>query len=127
MSKILQPNNAINLADLSKLVRKNPQYTKMFSGLAQIDNHVKKFIEDIVCNQTDGSVYYIKTELSGHCYNLYLYNVETRATVGVGWTLVEFLEKCEHKTLELELNLKVSSMLQKFNTKLDPNKIHWIN
>lgn len=127
MSKILQPNNAINLADLSKLVRKNPQYTKMFSGLAQIDNYVKKFIEDIVCNQTDGSVYYIKTELSGHCYNLYLYHAETRATVGATWPLVEFLEKCERKTLELELNLKVSSMLQKFNTKLDPNQIHWIN
>lgn len=127
MSKIYQTPNAVNLADLPKMVKKNPRYAKMFAGLAQIDNHVKKFIEDIVCNQTDGSVYYIKTELSGHCYNLYLYNIETRSTVGVSWPLAEFLERCENKSLELELNLKVSSMLQKFDTKLEPNKVHWIN
>lgn len=127
MSKIYQIPNAVNLADLSKLVKKKPKYTKMFAGLAQIDNHVKKFIEDIICNQTDGSVYYIKTELSGHCYNLYLYNAEMKTTVGASWILVEFLEKCEKKTLELELNMKVSTMLQKFNTKLDSDKIYWIN
>ena len=127
MSKILQTPNAINLADLPKAVKKNPRYAKMFAGLAQIDNHVKKFIEDIVCNQTDGSVYYIKTELAGHCYHLYLYNIETRATVGASWPLAEFLERCENKSLELELNMKVSTMLQKFDTKLEPNKVHWIN
>lgn len=127
MNKILQPSNAINLADLPKLVAKNPQYTKMFIGLAQIDTHVKKFIEDIVCNQTDGSLYCIKTELSNLCYNLYLYNIETKATVGVSWILTEFLMKCEQKTLELELNTKISLMLQKFGSKLDIDKVHWIN
>lgn len=127
MNKIHQMSDAINLADLPKLVKKNPRYTKMFTGLAQIDNHVKRFIEDIICNHTDGSVYYIKTELKGQCYNLYLYNVETKATVGASWILVDFLKKCEQKTLEVELNSIVSTMLQKFKTKLDLNKTNWIN
>ena len=101
----------------------------MFGGLAQIDNSIKKFVEEIVCNQTgDSSVYYIKTELMSQCYNLYLYNSERRITVGVSWLLVDFLQKCENKTIEYEVNTKITRMLKAFDKNdLLTNKINWIN
>lgn len=126
MSNFQQVPTAINFADLPKVVKNNPRYAKMLAGLAQIDSQVKMFVEDIVCNQTDGSVYYIKTELHGPCYNLLLYNVETRVTVGVSWLLDTFLKKCENKTLEYDVNLKVSDILKKFYSKTEAGKTYWI-
>lgn len=129
MKKILQEPKAINLSQLGELAKANPKYARMFGGLAQIDNSIKKFVEEIVCNQTgDSSVYYIKTELMSQCYNLYLYNSERRITVGVSWLLVDFLQKCENKTIEYEVNTKVTRMIKAFDKNdLLTNKINWIN
>lgn len=122
-------NNGINLNQLEQLAKQNPKYTQMFAGLAKIDNTIKKFVEDIVCNQVDPSAYYIKTELMSQCYNLYLFNSERQATVGVSWPLIDFLQKCENKTIEYEINTKVIQMINKFGkSNLDTgDKINWIN
>ena len=120
--------NGINFNQLGELAKANPKYAKMFAGLAQIDNTIKKFIQDIVCNQADPSVYYIKTELMSQCYNLYLFNSERNAIVGVSWPLVDFLQKCENKVIQLEINTKVIQMINKFGEQhLDTDKINWIN
>lgn len=128
MSNIRKASDAINLNQLAELAKANPKYAKMFAGLAQIDNFVKKFVEDIICNQTDASVYYIKTELMNQCYTLYLYNSERQATVGVSWPLADFLNKCETKTIEYDINTKVTQMIKKFGTSglSTGDKINWI-
>lgn len=128
MSRIKRRTDTLNLNQLSELARNNPKYAKMFTGLAQIDNHIKKFVEDIVCNTTDCSIYYIKTELMAQCYTLYLFNAERQATVGVSWPLAIFLQKCENMTIEYDINIKVKQMIDKFGeTGLKTgDKINWI-
>lgn len=128
MGRISKKPDTLNLNQLSELARTNPRYAKMFAGLAQIDNYIKKFVEDIVCNNADASVYYIKTELMAQCYTLYLFNSERQATVGVSWPLVDFLRKCEDKTIEFDINLKVRKIIAKFGeTGLSTgDRINWI-
>ena len=128
MNRINKKPDTLNLNQLSELARTNPKYAKMFAGLAQIDNHIKKFVEDIICNTTDPSVYYIKTELMAQCYTLYLFNSERQATVGVSWPLADFLKKCEDKTIEYDINVKVQKIITKFG---EPGistgeRINWI-
>jgi hypothetical protein len=128
MGRVNRKADTLNLNQLSELAKHNPKYAKMFAGLAQIDNYIKKFVEDIVCNQADPSIYYIKTELMAQCYTLYLFNSERQATVGVSWPLADFLQKCENKSIELDMNIKVKQMLAKFGeTGLSiGEKINWI-
>ena len=128
MNKIKKKPDTLNLNQLSELARTNPKYAKMFTGLAQIDNYIKKFVEDIVCNETDSSIYYIKTELMAQCYTLYLYNAERQATVGISWPLADFLKKCEDKTIETDMNIKVKRMIAKFGESglSTGDKITWI-
>lgn len=128
MNKIKKKPDTLNLNQLSELARTNPKYAKMFTGLAQIDNYIKKFVEDIVCNETDSSIYYIKTELMAQCYTLYLYNAERQATVGISWPLADFLKKCENKTIETDMNIKVKRMIDKFGESglSTGDKITWI-
>lgn len=128
MNKIKKKSDTLNLNQLSELARTNPKYAKMFAGLAQIDNYIKKFVEDIICNQADASVYYIKTELMAQCYTLYLYNSERQATIGVSWPLADFLQKCENKTIEYDVNAKVRQMIIKFGESgiSTGERINWI-
>lgn len=122
-----KPIPGINLNQLSELARTNPEYARMFAGLAQIDNKIKDFVKDIVCQIANADVYYIKTELMAQCYTLYLYNVEQAVTVGASWPLANFLEMCENKSIEMEINTKVRQMILKFGEKnLPTDKIIWI-
>ncbi len=114
MSRISKKADTLNLNQLSTMAQTNPRYAKMFAGLAQIDKYIKKFVEDVVCNQTDPDIYYIKTELMAQCYTLYLYNAERQATIGVSWPLADFLKKCEDKSIEFDINAKVTQMISKF-------------
>ena len=127
MGRIKKKPDALNLNQLSELARTNPKYARMFAGLAQIDNYIKKFVEDIICNETDHSIYYIKTELMAQCYTLYLFNRERQATIGVSWPLADFLTKCENKTIEYDINIKVKQMIIRFGeTGLSTgDKINW--
>ena len=128
MNNSHKKTNVINLNQLSEMAKKNPKYTTVLAGLYKIDNHIKKFAEDIICNQTDHSVYYIKTELMAQCYTLYLFNSERVATVGVSWPLADFLKKCENKTIEYEITEKVIRMIKKFGeTGISTgDRINWI-
>ena len=128
MSRVSRKSDTINLNQLSTLAKENPRYAKMFAGLAQIDNMIKKFVEDIICNQTDPAIYYIKTELMAQCYTLYLYNSERQATIGVSWPLADFLIKCENKSIEFDVNTKVTQMINKFGESglSTGDKINWI-
>lgn len=128
MSRIKKNSDTLNLNQLSELARTNPKYAKMFAGLAQIDNYIKKFVQDIVFNETDSSVYYIKTELMAQCYTLYLFNHERQAIVGVSWPLADFLVKCENKSIEYDINTKVHQMIKKFGESgiSTGDKINWI-
>lgn len=128
MSNIKKFSDAINLNKLAELARANPRYAKMLAGLAQIDNFIKDFVKDIVTSEADASIYYIKTELMNQCYTLYLYNSERQATVGVSWALADFLQKCEDKSIEYDVNNKVRRMIAKFGESglSVGEKINWI-
>lgn len=128
MSRINKVSNSINLNSLAQLAQNNPRYAKMFAGLAQIDNFIKDFVKDIICNIADDSVYYIKTELMSQCYTLYLFNSERQATVGISWPLADFLEKCEKGQIEYDVNIKVRQMVDKFSESDLPtgDKIIWV-
>lgn len=121
-------NYGINLNQLASLAKNNPKYSQLYLGLSQIDTYIKKFIGNIIEETTDNKQYYIKTELMSQCYNLYLYNAERQATIAVAWPLVDFLEKCEKKTIEFEINAKVRIIIDKFNSseELPINKTTWI-
>lgn len=125
--KIQQPQG-INLSQLSELAKNNPRYAKMFAGLAQIDGYIKNLVEDIILSNTDASKFYVKTELMSQCYTLYLFNTERQATVGISWPLVDFLCKCEDKTIDKDIHGKVQKMLGKFDNKglSTGDKINWV-
>lgn len=128
MNRIRKKTDTINLNQLSEMARTNPKYATMFAGLSAIDKQIKKFVEDIICNQTDYSIYYVKTELMSQCYTLYLFNSERVATVGVSWPLIDFLKKCEDKTIEYDVNNKVIKMIKKFGEAgiSTGDRINWI-
>ena len=128
MSRISKTSDGINLNSLAQLAKTNPKYAKLFAGLAQIDNSIKDFVNDIICNIADDKVYYVQTQLMPQCYTLSLFNLDRQATVGVSWPLADFLEKSEKKKIEYDVNLKVRKMVLKFNEKDLPSgdKIIWI-
>lgn len=128
MARKQQANNgAINLNDLAEMARMNPKYATMLAGLAKIDKLIKDYVNDIVSNHDDYTKYFIKTELMAQCYALYLFNTERGATVATTWPLVDFLEMCENKRIEYEVQAKVIKMIAKFGeSNIDTEKINWI-
>lgn len=128
MAQRQQDNNgAINLNDLAKMAKSNPQYATILGALAGIDNLIKGYVNDIVSNHDDYTKYYIKTELMSQCYALYLFSIERGATVATTWPLVEFLEMCQKKRIEYEVQAKVIKMLAKFDEReIDTDNINWI-
>jgi len=119
----------INLSeDLEELARKNPKYAEYLGQLAGIDQLIKNFVKDTVDNYSDADIYYIKTELLYRCYNLYLYNSERNATLGYSWLLDDFLQKCQNKFIEPEIEKIVLRMIDKFDNdmKLSSTKINWL-
>lgn len=65
--KMIQP--IIDLDQLSELVKTNPQYTKLFIGLAQIDKFIKQVVRDTIESHTSNpDAYYIRTELNRGSY-----------------------------------------------------------
>lgn len=124
----IQKLQGINLNQLSEMAKVNPRYTQIFAGLAQIDNIIKKHVEEIVAASEDTTKYYVKTELMSQCYTLYLFNAEKQATVGTSWPLADFLEKCEKKKIGDDVRFKVEKMIQRFDVKglSTGEKINWV-
>ena len=84
-------------------------------------------INDTITNYADPSVYFIKTELLNQCYNLYLFNSEHNVTIGHSWIFEDFLQKCQTKMIEKDVEKAVLKMIDKFNNeKLSEKKINWI-
>lgn len=103
----------INLDHLSELVKTNPQYTKLFIGLSQIDKFVKQVIKDTIETHADNpDDYYVKTELSEKSYALYLWNAPRRDRASYEWPLELFLNMCKNKTVEFEIQSKVLKIIK---------------
>lgn len=122
-------DTGLNLNDLYKLAKKDPKYTNLYAGLFQIDRQIKNMVSDTIVNLVDDpDMYYSKTLLLNQCYNLYLYNVERQATVGVSWTMADFLLKCENKTIQDDIRDKVTRMVRKFGEANieGGEKINWV-
>jgi len=122
-------DTGLNLNDLYKLAKKDPKYTNLYAGLFQIDRQIKNMVSDTIVNLVDDpDIYYSKTLLLNQCYNLYLYNVERQATVGVSWTMADFLLKCENKTIQDDIRDKVTRMVRKFGEANieSGEKINWV-
>ena len=118
----------INFNDLNKLAKAEPKYATLLGQLAGIDKLVKNFATNVITNYGDASVYYIKTELLNQCYNFYLYNKERNAIIGHSWLFDDFLQKCQTKEIENELNSVILKMIDKFNSNdhLSDKKIQWL-
>lgn len=121
-------NNAIDTADLEKLAKSNPQYTKLFLSLTQIDAFVKLVCKDVVCNIADPDVYSIKTELTAASYSLYLFNAERNAIVGTTWPIGSFLAMCQSRTIELDVKTQTNKILDRFgDANLETGtKVNWV-
>lgn len=117
----------INFNDLGTLAKTNPKYASLFGELAGIDQFIKNFANDTITNYSDPSVYYIKTELLNQCYNLYLFNSEVNVTIGHSWLFEDFINKCQTKMIEKDVEKVVLTMINKFNNeKLSEKKVNWI-
>ena len=125
---MIKQEMGINLNDLGQLAKANPKYATLFGELAGVDQIIKNFATDTITNYADPNIYYIKTELLNQCYNLYLYNAERNITIGKGWLFDDFLQKCQSKMIEKDVESTILAMIDKFNndTKLSENKINWI-
>lgn len=121
-----QPRMGINLNDLKTLAKKNPKYAKLLGEIAGIDQLIKNIVNDTITNSDDPKVYFIKTELFNQCYNLYLFNSELNATIGHTWLFDDFLNKCQTKIIDIEVETVTKDMLKKFKQeKLSSDKINW--
>lgn len=121
-------NQAISVADLEELAKSNPQYTKLFVGITQIDAFIKQVCKDVVCNSVDSSLYSIKTEIGPVAYSLYLYNSERLAIVGTTWPIGTFLQLCQSKTIEADVRVQTTKILERFgdaNLKTGAN-VNWV-
>ena len=125
---MIKEQMGINLDDLGKLAKSNPEYATLLGQISGMDKVIKTFITDTVTNYADPDVYYFKTELLNQCYNVYLYNKERNVTIGKGWLFDDFLTKCQNKAIEKEIESTIMTMIDKFNNekKLYNNKINWI-
>lgn len=124
----MEIKQGFSLNDLIELSKKNTKYKKLFTGLAMIDKTTQDIIKDTVANSVNNvDEYYIKTELSNHCYSVYIYNTDSNATVGYSWLLSEFLNMCSSKTIESNIQDKVKKILKEFNKKnISTTKINWV-
>ena len=125
---MIKESMGINLNDLGALAKANPRYASLLGELAGIDQLIKNFATDTITNHADPNVYYIKTELLNQCYNIYLYNSERNITIGKSWLFDDFLQKCQTKMIEKDIEKTILSMINSFNNdmKLYENKINWI-
>lgn len=109
----------MNRLERRKYSKSIPRHTskttnKIILALNAIDNQIKEFINDILkdLNINSDNIYY-KTELDKLCYNVLLYNSETKQTVGHSWLLTIFLELCSKKRIEFEMNTVIRKMILK--------------
>lgn len=116
------------LNDLIELSKKDTKYKKLFMGLAMIDNTTQNIIKDAIANSVSNvDEYYIKTELSNHCYSVYVYNINSNATVGYSWLLSDFLNMCSDKRIESSIKDTVKKILKGFDKKnISTTKINWV-
>lgn len=120
-------NEKIDFSQITKLAKANPKYAALLTSLAQIDSTVRKMVADEVENLDDGSLYYIRTELMNKCYIIYLYYLPRKLTVATSWTLGDFLVKCESKTVEYDIKVRVENMINRLKAKKVFNeRINWV-
>jgi hypothetical protein len=124
----MELKKGMSLMDLIELAKTSPEHKNLYMGLAMIDNTTNNFVKAIVESLVDNvNHYYVKTEIQNQCYSVMLYNTDRAATVGYSWPMANFLEMCSKQTLEMEMNIRVKQMIDKFNDKkLSTTKINWI-
>lgn len=106
--------NEINLNDIEKIIKTNPKYAGIYTGIGMIDKTIRALVKEIIEIKADNpSAFFIKTTLGNQTYNLYIYNSETSVTKGHAWTLADFLSKCETKMIEYEVEKAVSEIIKR--------------
>lgn len=129
MSTLEKHPQGINMNQLPELMKANPRYTRMLTGLREIDAFIKKVVEETVANHADPSIYHIKTELHDMTmYSIQLFNSERQAIVGHAWILTDLLAECQAKVISSDVENTTKRMLSKFGeANLTPGEeIHWL-
>lgn len=124
----MELKKGMSLMDLVELSKTSPEHKNLYMGLAMIDNTTNNFVKEIVKSLVnDVDHYYVKTEIQNQCYSVMLYNTDRAATVGYSWPMATFLKMCSEQTLEMEMNIRVKQMIDKFDDKkLSTSKINWV-
>lgn len=89
-------------------------YKKTIFALSRIHIEIEKFVKEIVKDayKNVDDIHY-KIGLDGPYYKIGLYNSKTKITVVKPYELMEFMDMCTKKKIEMELNLRVREMLLK--------------
>lgn len=117
----------INMNQLPEIIKANPTYARMLTGLGQIDIFIKKVVEDTVGNYADPSIYFIKTELNALSYTLKLYNSERRATVCYQWPLETLLAECQAKVIQSDVESITKRIIAKFGEQeINAGEDNWL-
>lgn len=124
----MELKRGMSLMDLVELAKTSPEHKNLYMGLAMIDNTTNNFVKAIVESLVDDvDHYYVKTEIQNQCYSVMLYNTDRATTVGYSWPMANFLEMCSNQTLEMEMNIRVKQMINKFDDKkLSTSRINWV-
>lgn len=125
----MEIKKGMSLTDLLELAKHSEQHKQLFYGLALVDKTMQDLVKNIMLSeiQEDIDEYYIKTDIMNQCYSLYVFNKVRQITIGVSWTLADFLLLCSNKQINIEIELKVKQIIKKFNEKgLSVGRINWI-
>lgn len=89
-------------------------YKKTIFALSRIHIEIEKFIKEIVKDAYKNAedIHY-NLGVEGPYYKVGLYNSKTKITIVKNYELMEFMNMCTEKKIEMELNLRIREMLLK--------------
>lgn len=88
--------------------------------------NTRLFIKDIVGECTaDATKYHMRLEVSQQCVKVLIYNQDSGQIVGQAYDIKRFLELCQTKKIEFQLNQDVRRLILESDKKVE-RTVNWI-